>query len=202
MFPLSAVLFPGGTIPLHVFEDRYRALMADCVVDDRRFGIVLVLRGSEVGGGDERAAVGTLARIEQAGRFDDGRWMVVVRGESRFRVKEWLEESPYPLARVEVLPDAPPGAASLDGAARAVERLGALASEIGQGPGTTHPPATSLEDAERVTLGWEMCSELAVNPFDLQSLLEVDDSDARMRLLASLAKSLGDDLARLLAEGN
>ena len=55
MFPLSAVLFPYATMPLHVFEPRYRALMHDCLAGDRRFGVVLIERGSEVGGGDQRS---------------------------------------------------------------------------------------------------------------------------------------------------
>ena len=56
MFPLSAVLYPHAQIPLHVFEPRYRALMHDCLEADRRFGVVLIEHGSEVGGGDQRAA--------------------------------------------------------------------------------------------------------------------------------------------------
>ncbi|HEX4162859.1 MAG TPA: LON peptidase substrate-binding domain-containing protein, partial [Acidimicrobiales bacterium] len=55
MFPLSAVLFPQATMPLHVFEPRYRQLMHDCLEGDPRFGVVLIERGSEVGGGDQRA---------------------------------------------------------------------------------------------------------------------------------------------------
>ena len=59
MFPLSAVLFPHSSMPLHVFEPRYRELMRDCLAGDGRFGIVLIERGSEVGGGDERSTLGT-----------------------------------------------------------------------------------------------------------------------------------------------
>src|SRR5580698_965052 len=59
MFPLSTVLFPHAEIPLHIFEPRYRALAHDCLAADSRFGIVLIERGSEVGGGDHRMAVGT-----------------------------------------------------------------------------------------------------------------------------------------------
>jgi hypothetical protein len=61
MFPLSTVLFPHAQIPLHVFEPRYRALTKDALAGDSRFGIVLIERGSEVGGGDQRMAVGTSA---------------------------------------------------------------------------------------------------------------------------------------------
>ena len=58
MFPLSAVLYPHAQIPLHIFEPRYRALTRDCLAGDSRFGVVLIERGAEVGGGDQRMAVG------------------------------------------------------------------------------------------------------------------------------------------------
>ncbi len=61
MFPLSAVLFPYASMPLHVFEPRYRALMRDCLAGDPRFGVVLIERGSEVGGGDQRSSRGRAA---------------------------------------------------------------------------------------------------------------------------------------------
>ena len=63
MFPLSTVLFPQAGLPLHVFEERYRTLMAECLDGDGEFGVVLIARGSEVGGGDQRVDIGTVARI-------------------------------------------------------------------------------------------------------------------------------------------
>ena len=73
MFPLGTVLFPGAVLPLHVFEPRYRALVRDCLAGDREFGVVLIERGSEVGGGDVRVEVGTVARIVQVAEPPDGR---------------------------------------------------------------------------------------------------------------------------------
>ena len=104
MFPLSTVLFPGAGLPLHVFEARYRALMAECLAGDGEFGVVLITRGSEVGGGDQRVDVGTLARIEQAAETEDGRMLVIARGVRRIRVESWLADGPYPRAAVEDLP--------------------------------------------------------------------------------------------------
>ncbi len=85
MFPLQTVLFPGAILPLHIFEPRYRKMLADCLSGDGTFGVVLISRGSEVGGGDQRVAVGTEARIEEASRFDDGRWAVIARHPSHSR---------------------------------------------------------------------------------------------------------------------
>ena len=100
MFPLSAVLFPHATMPLHVFEPRYRELMRDCLAGDRRFGVVLIARGSEVGGGDERSALGTRGVITEASELPDGRWVLIVEGESLIMVDEWLPDDPYPVALV------------------------------------------------------------------------------------------------------
>ena len=80
MFPLSSVLFPGAELPLHVFEPRYRELTDDCLAGDGEFGVVLIARGSEVGGGDQRFGVGTVAHIEAASPFDDGRWALLAEG--------------------------------------------------------------------------------------------------------------------------
>ncbi|MGH3578652.1 MAG: LON peptidase substrate-binding domain-containing protein, partial [Mycobacterium sp.] len=101
MFPLSTVLFPHAGLPLHVFEERYRSLMADCLERGDDFGVVLIARGSEVGGGDQRFEVGTVARISHASRQDDGRLIILARGIERMRVRRWLAEAPYPLAEVE-----------------------------------------------------------------------------------------------------
>ena len=101
MFPLGTVLFPHGLLPLHVFEPRYRALVETCLADENEpeFGVVLIERGSEVGGGDTRFDVGTVARIVEASRFDDGRYVLVARGITRCAVREWLPDDPVPARR-------------------------------------------------------------------------------------------------------
>src|SRR5579872_2372849 len=101
MFPLSTVLFPGASLPLHVFEPRYRALLADSLAGDGGFGVVLIDRGSEVGGGDHRVDVGTMADIVQVFGVEGGRSMVMTRGTRRIRVARWLSDDPYPRAEVE-----------------------------------------------------------------------------------------------------
>ena len=96
MFPLSTVLFPHAPLPLHVFESRYRRLMADCLDDDGSFGVVLIARGPEVGGGDQRVEVGTAARIDHVNRLDDGRMLVMARGLPDLGVDRWLRDEPVP----------------------------------------------------------------------------------------------------------
>ncbi len=101
MFPLGSPLLPGALLPLHVFELRYRMMMDDVMSDeDHEFGVVMIERGHEVGGGEVRTDVGTLARVERAEEADDGRRAIIALGIERLRVVEWLVDDPYPLAMV------------------------------------------------------------------------------------------------------
>ncbi|WP_225212760.1 LON peptidase substrate-binding domain-containing protein [Janibacter melonis] len=105
MFPLGTALLPGQPLPLQVFEPRYVAMMRDVVGSERRFGAVLIERGSEVGGGDRRFTVGCVASVEQMGRLPDGRLVLLARGHERVEVERWLPDDPYPRAEVRRLPD-------------------------------------------------------------------------------------------------
>jgi Lon protease-like protein len=111
MFPLGTVLLPGGVLPLHVFEPRYRRLVADLLADDvndPEFGVTMIQRGRETGGGEDRADVGVIGRVVQIEALGDGRYALVVVGTRRFRVRSWLPDDPYPLADVEEWPDDDP----------------------------------------------------------------------------------------------
>ena len=103
MFPLEGVLFPYGVMPLRIFEPRYRAMIELCLRGDGRFGVVLIERGSHVGGGDSRFDFGTVARIAEAARTPDGRYLLATVGTDRFRVKKWLVDDPYPRADIEIV---------------------------------------------------------------------------------------------------
>ena len=103
MVPLSLVLFPGQILPLHVFEDRYRTMVEEIIDKDREFGVVLIERGSEIGGGDTRKSVGTLAEIIDSEKSNDGRWLLITKGTKRIETSIWIEDSPYPRAEVSFL---------------------------------------------------------------------------------------------------
>ena len=80
LFPLHTVLCPGVALPLHIFEERYRTMVARCLDEGRPFGVVLIRDGREVGGGPTSiATVGTIAEIREAGKFSDGRYELLVR---------------------------------------------------------------------------------------------------------------------------
>ena len=105
LFPLNLVLFPGGYLPLHIFEERYRLMMRHCLDGERRFGVVLINSGSEVGKPAVPEAVGTVAKIDEVRTLDDGRMLIGVKGEQRFRILEIVEQLPYIIAEVVPLVD-------------------------------------------------------------------------------------------------
>ena len=198
MFPLSTVLFPGAELPLHVFEDRYRSLVADVLETTREFGTVLITAGSEVGGSDRRSDVGALVAIEMAAPFADGRWLLATRAIERIRVLEWLEDDPYPRATVERIPSAAlVGATELLGtASAAVRRLRMLMSEL------DHGPCCSLElglGDDPTDAAWMACALAPITQFDSQRLLEETDPVARLEALADLACQRIGDIEELLS---
>jgi hypothetical protein len=184
MFPLGSVLFPHALLPLHVFEDRYRALVERCLSDDSSFGVVLIERGSEVGGGDVRFPIGTLARIVQAGRFDDGRYALVSAGVQRCRIREWLADDPFPQADVEVIEES----AGADGAVLIPEvtlllrRVVALHARLG----AAVPSGEIVLDQDPVRASFEAAALAPIGPLDAQGLLELDDAGARLAALVDL----------------
>ena len=180
MFPLGSVLFPSMILPLHVFEPRYRALVDDCVADNGEFGVVLIERGSEVGGGDVRTDVGTVAQVLEIERFDDGRCALAAVGTRRFRVDRWLDDDPYPRAEVTDWDDPAPGSLDLDEVDALFRRALALAAELGEAPA---PMDVELaEDAGLAT--FQMAALAPLGPADRQVLLATEGAEARVRLLA------------------
>jgi ATP-dependent Lon protease len=184
MFPLGSVLFPHGLLPLHVFEDRYRALVERCLRDDVPFGVVLIERGSEVGGGDVRFDVGTLARIVQAGRFDDGRFALVTAGTTRCRVREWLPDDPFPQAHIDELDEAasPDAAPLIPEATALLRRVFELHARLGAGV-----PTEEVElDPDPVRASFQAATLAPIGPLDAQGLLELDDARERLERLVGL----------------
>jgi hypothetical protein len=107
LFPLHTVLCPGIALPLHIFEERYRSLVRDCVEASSPFGVVLIRDGREVGGGSiSFSAIGTLAEIREAGRYPDGRYDLLVVGTKRFAISDVAtDRQPYLVAEATVIED-------------------------------------------------------------------------------------------------
>lgn len=187
MFPLGSVLLPGAVLPLHVFEPRYRALVAHCIEsDDHEFGVTLIERGSEVGGGDRRTVVGTVARMVQVAELEDGRYAVICVGTRRIRVNAWLPDDPYPMADVDEWPDDEAElyrlADRIAVTAGRVRRACALANELGD---STADPSADIAD-EPVQATYQLAAMAPVGPADVHALLSAPGPFARLDLLDHL----------------
>ncbi|MFN8038116.1 MAG: LON peptidase substrate-binding domain-containing protein [Acidimicrobiales bacterium] len=193
MFPLGTVLLPSGVLPLHVFEPRYRRLAEDCLGGVPEFGVVLIERGSEVGGGDQRTQIGTVARIVEAATFDDGRYALGTVGVRRIRVVRWLEDDPYPRAEVEDWddPEPPPDLDERVAEATAhLRRVLATAAELGA---DVAPASFELGD-DPVLATYQLVALSPLGPHDRQALLAAPSAQERLGALVSL---LEEELAFL-----
>lgn len=200
MFPLSNVLFPGGILPLHIFEPRYLAMINEAIDDDRTFGVVLIERGSEVGGGEARFSVGTRAEIVQAGILEGDRMAVIAVGTERFSVESWLEDDPYPVAMTvdkSTNPTSLDLSSPVEEAVRSWRKVVALASELGADVGSAE---LSLPDDPDEAL-WTICSVSPLEQIDRQRLLETDDAWERARLLNTGLEDQAVVLEARLADG-
>lgn len=201
MFPLGSVLFPSVVLPLHVFEERYRALMRDCLAGEREFGVVLIERGSEVGGGDVRTTVGTVARIVESEEYPDGRYAVVAVGVRRIVVDEWLPDAPYPRAEVHDCPDPEVRADAAGAALRTMlgpfRRAVALKGELGE---SSVPATIELSDEPGVA-SFQAAAVGPLGPLDQLRVLGTEGVVERLELLTTLFGEEGEVLeARLWGE--
>jgi Lon protease-like protein len=194
MFPLGTPLLPGAVLPLHVFELRYRMMIDDVLHSpNQEFGVVLIERGHEVGGGDTRAAVGTMARVVRHEEFEDGRRAVVAVGVRRIRIDEWMDDDPYPIALVGDWPESSSDVTTID--TREVEaqldaivdRFVALLRRIDERTPSLDRRATSESVDEYV---YRVGSTLPIGPVDRQRLLEAVDSDERLRRAVEAVEDL------------
>lgn len=200
MFPLGTVLLPGVGLPLHVFEPRYQALMRDILGGDRAFGVALIERGSEVGGGEERMGFGTVATVVEAEPLPGGRWAVITVGGARFRVLRWLPDDPYPRAEVELLADHPlpaEAAPALLAVERTVRRCLAMRTELGE---AVPPAAVELAPDPTVAL-WQLAALAGLTPLDQVALLSTEDPLDRLAMLTRLAGEAAEVLTFRLGGG-
>jgi uncharacterized protein len=195
IFPLGTVLLPTEVLPLHIFEPRYRALMDRLTAPDAEpeLGVLLIERGHEVGGGDQRVGTGTIARLVRAQEFPDGRWLAAVVGTTRFQVVRWLPDDPYPQAEIEDLAEAgwdPVDDDLLVSAETVVREALALAAELD----AAAVPAGFELSTDPALRAWQLCAVAPLGPLDRQQLLEQSQS-TRLSSLVEAAR----DAKRMLA---
>jgi uncharacterized protein len=195
MFPLGTALLPGEPLPLRIFEPRYRQMLADCLdsgPDGGRFGVTLIARGHEVGGGDVRHDIGTFARIENVLAQPDGRASLTCTGAERFRVLEWLADDPYPRAVIETLPAIEidvDDEASLGALAR---ELRAFVDEVAEvRPEAVPVGLPDFDLADLAVFGiFEWAIRLPIGPADRQRLLECNSVADQVTVLHDVVDGL------------
>lgn len=178
LFPLNAVLYPGGTLGLRVFEQRYMTLVKDCFRHERTFGICLIAEGAEVGAPARPHKVGTQARIVAWDMTQPGILNIAVRGEGRFRIlsseadrEGLLQARVEPIAAEADMP-VPEALAAL------VPLLQAMAADASA---ERLPPPHRFDDAAWV--GYRFCELLPIPAIARQKLLELEDPVSRLEIV-------------------
>lgn len=172
LFPLNLVLLPGEQLPLHIFEDRYRALVADCTLEGRSF--VLPLATSD--GVAKYACSARVHRVEH--RFADGRMNIVIRGGDRIEIIAQTDGEPYVTAEVRVIPDDVPQVEQ-DAIDRVTAQFRALATNLAGAP--IEPPADP-----GVPLSYRIAGTMQLPNGTKQRLLEERSEAARLELVESI----------------
>jgi Lon protease-like protein len=187
MFPLGSVLFPHMPLRLRVFEERYLVMLSDLVKsDDPRFGVVLIERGVEVGGGEQRFGVGTAAEIGQIAA-EQGIVGLVAQGTSRFEVVEWLDDDPYPRAEVRPLEELvwdPALEALRAETEQLVRRTLALASEFAE---DVWPSDVELA-GEPVPALWQLAAIAPLTALDQVALLRTRTTEELLSRVCDLTR--------------
>ena len=194
MFPLESALLPGEELPLRIFEPRYSALVRDTLERaDKSFGVVLIERGREVGGGDDRCDVGVRARIAEFEDHGGGQYRLRCTLTERIRVQEWLSDDPYPRASVEAWPDEPgqgPGLAEdIEAGIDAVEdRIWALFERIAIAKSARLPERVQLlgsrGDADAGARLFDLAGRMPMGAADKYSILAAPSPAARLAALS------------------
>ena len=186
IFPLGVVLFPGALLPLHIFEPRYRRMLADCLAGDERFGLALPGIAHEA---PALGAVGCVAGIRGAQSLADGRSNIVVQGTTRFLVTRYLDDpAPYLVAMVEAFDDRED---SMPSAARCTALTDAFAHYL--------PALRELNDlepdsrtipSEPAALSFHVSAALDCSAAEKQALLEIRSTAERVDLLLDMLPPL------------
>jgi hypothetical protein len=207
MFPLQSALLPDEDLPLQIFEPRYAALVRDCIRDkDPRFGVVLISQGREVGGGEVRCDVGTVARITECVDIaGSGRFVLRCRTGERIKVCEWLPDDPYPRAIVQAWPDEPGEPVSAGQVEKLEDRVMALFERIAAARDFPLPEREVVlgADADIVDPGerlYALASRVPIGPADRYSVLAAPTAAERLTALSEAVDSVAAVIEFQLSE--
>ena len=203
LFPLNLVLFPGMRLPLHIFEERYKAMIGDCIEREAPFGVVLIREGPEVGGPAQPHPVGTSARITQVHRLEEGRMNLLALGERRFDLVEVTQDVPHMVGMVAFREEVA-GDPESDVVAEVGQEYSVFLRHVATLAGAWNAPVQVPEDT--ITLSFEAVSTLTGSielPQGLrQELLEVDTAGERLSRLLPLLKRANELIAEQVEKNN
>ena len=197
MFPLGSVLIPSMPLPLRIFEPRYLKLLGDLMASENpEFGVVLIERGPEVGGGEKRMDIGTVAQVTDIGTTEEFYGLESV-GSKRFRVNAWLPDDPYPIADVDFLPDLiwddtlMPSRVHLE---TKVRQLLAFASEFGD---LQYSSDVELSD-DPMEACWQLAGILPVGQLDQVDLLSSQSADELLKRTYEIVTTADETLKAMM----
>jgi Lon protease-like protein len=218
-FPLHTVLFPHLPLPIHVFEERYRAMAADVMANGSpyagRFVVSMITDGREVGDEAQTQAIGTICEVRTAERFPDGRWLLLVVGVARAQLSVVDRSGAYATVEATELPEAEgPGAAelrpsvqrALDAYLATVKRYVARHASVGEQPQEPRDVTATLDEVlkpirlpdDPVAASYAVAGVLQVELVRKQQLLELPDAATRLRAEIDLLRRE----VRLLDDGS
>ncbi len=187
LFPLNTVLFPGGPLPLRIFETRYVDMVRHCMRERCPFGVVLIRAGAEVGAVADTAEVGTTARIVDFNSMPDGLLGISCAGEHKFRVtRRWQQSDGLNVADIALLP--PDERVSLPGE---FLHLGALLRKVLPELGELYA-AIPMRPEDAAWVGYRLAEILPVSLSEKQQCLEIDDPLVRLARLSPLIQRSED----------
>lgn len=188
---------PAMPLSLRIFEDRYLKLLGDLITEDNpEFGVVLIERGPEVGGGEKRLPIGTIASVTDIGTLDQF-YGVESFGSQRFRVNAWLPDDPYPIADIDFIPDLVwedslmPARVHLE---KKVRKLLAVASEFGD---LQYGADTELSD-DPMDACWQLAGVLPLGQLDQLDLLGAQSADELISRTYGLVKTMDKTLQEMI----
>lgn len=193
IFPLNTVLYPGVTLPLHIFEERYRSLISSLLQlpeeEDRVFGIVAIREGYEVGtrGVHSVQRLGCSAQLTSAQPYDDGRFDIEVVGRRRFRVDALDTGGEFLVGEVAWL-DEPSGDKASEAAARALQTFDAYRQALAELTGRDITTVVGVP-VDPTVLSYELAAACMLTQQDRQALLEADDAASRLLLASDMMRA-------------
>lgn len=198
MFPLGSLLFPSMPLTLRIFEERYLKLLGDLMsAETPEFGVVGIARGAEVGGGEGRMSIGTIASVADVGATGEFLGLEAV-GTQRFRVNDWLPDDPYPVADIDLIPDLVwddnlmPARVHLE---LAVRNLLSFASQFGD---FQFEADVELSD-DPMEACWQLAGVLPIGEMDRFDLLSCQSAEDLIAQTYEIVTTADDTLRAMLA---